>query len=84
MEGAAEPGRVGCASVRLIDPATKKARSFAFDRCYWSADGFAADPQRPGYWVPDGPESKYVSQEMVWDDLGEMLLRYGLSGCAPL
>eukprot|EP00930_Biecheleria_cincta_P033138 TRINITY_DN22951_c0_g1_i1.p1 TRINITY_DN22951_c0_g1~~TRINITY_DN22951_c0_g1_i1.p1 ORF type:complete len:1019 (-),score=235.91 TRINITY_DN22951_c0_g1_i1:119-2923(-) len=68
-----------------------KPREYAFDRSYWSCDSFTKDPD--GKSIPDGPDSKYVSQDMLFDDVGKMslnaamngynvtLFAYGQSGC---
>ncbi|THD21139.1 Kinesin protein [Fasciola hepatica] len=56
------------------------AKQFTFDRAYWSHDGFIT--RKDGVLVPDGPNSPYVSQEMVFSDLGKGILDNAFSGYA--
>lgn len=81
MEGKAEKG-VGCAVTKIYDPADMSAepRSYAFDRSWWSCDGSTEDPERPGFRIPDGPNSKYVDQDMVWSDIGQIVMKNALKG----
>lgn len=81
MEGEQQRG-CGSAVTRIYNPKdkTEKPKEFAFDRSYWSCDGFVEDPERPGFMIPDGPKSKYVDQDMVWDDIGQLVMRNALQG----
>mmetsp|Transcript_50255 Transcript_50255/g.106782 ORF Transcript_50255/g.106782 Transcript_50255/m.106782 type:complete len:792 (+) Transcript_50255:42-2417(+) len=81
MDGEAASG-CGSAVTKIFNPQdmSAKPREFAFDRSYWSSDGFKEDPERPGFNIPDGPNSKYVSQDMVWDDVGQLVMRNALQG----
>eukprot|EP00931_Biecheleriopsis_adriatica_P062255 TRINITY_DN37498_c0_g4_i1.p1 TRINITY_DN37498_c0_g4~~TRINITY_DN37498_c0_g4_i1.p1 ORF type:complete len:1431 (-),score=425.50 TRINITY_DN37498_c0_g4_i1:158-4450(-) len=96
MEGQCEdPKGCGCAVTKIYDPNDMEAppRSYAFDRSYWSCDGSKEDPDRPGFRIPDSPDSKYVDQDMVWNDIGLLVMKnamrgynctvfaYGQSGC---
>uniref|UniRef100_A0A0G4F1U5 Kinesin-like protein n=1 Tax=Chromera velia CCMP2878 TaxID=1169474 RepID=A0A0G4F1U5_9ALVE len=63
----------------LNDPKGEdEPRKYAFDRSYWSFDGFKDDGN--GVFIPDSPSSKYTSQEMVWDDLGKVVLTNSMEG----
>jgi len=81
MEGEAENG-CGCAVTKIYDPndMTAPPKSYAFDRSWWSCDGAMEDPERPGFRIPDGPNSKYVDQDMVWNDIGAMVMKNALRG----
>lgn len=81
MEGKADKG-VGCAVTKIYDPADMSAepRSYAFDRSWWSCDGSTEDTERPGFRIPDGPNSKYVDQDMVWSDIGQIVMKNALKG----
>ena len=81
MEGKAETG-VGCAVTKIWNPEDMSAepRSYAFDRSWWSCDGSMEDPERPGFRIPDGPNSKYVDQDMVWQDVGGIVMKNALKG----
>ncbi|CAE7369250.1 kif1 [Symbiodinium natans] len=81
MEGEAEKG-CGCAVTKIYDPndMTAPPKSYAFDRSWWSCDGSMEDPDRPGFRIPDGPNSKYVDQDMVWNDIGKLVMKNALRG----
>ncbi|TPP58498.1 Kinesin protein [Fasciola gigantica] len=68
-------------SVIITNPDNRSdAKQFTFDRAYWSHDGFIT--RKDGVLVPDGPNSPYVSQEMVFSDLGKGILDNAFSGYA--
>mmetsp|Transcript_48599 Transcript_48599/g.113433 ORF Transcript_48599/g.113433 Transcript_48599/m.113433 type:complete len:754 (+) Transcript_48599:38-2299(+) len=81
MEGEAEKG-CGCSVTKIYDPndMTAPPKSYAFDRSWWSCDGAKEDPERPGFRIPDGPNSKYVDQDMVWNDIGKLVMKNALRG----
>ena len=56
----------------------EKSKPFAFDYSYWSHDGSVTDAD--GVTLPDGPNSKYASQRMVFDDLGQDVLQNAWKG----
>ena len=64
--------------VRNPDKPEDPLQQFAFDHSYWSADGF--ELIEDGTRVPDGPASRYASQERVWADLGTTILGNALNG----
>ncbi|XP_069771583.1 kinesin-like protein KIF28 [Narcine bancroftii] len=47
-------------------------RTFSFDYCYWSMDGYIEDDQ--GVYLPDEPHSRYINQERIFNDLGRTVL----------
>ncbi|XP_059843938.1 kinesin-like protein KIF28 [Hypanus sabinus] len=53
-------------------------RTFNFDYCYWSMDGYIEDDQ--GVFLPDGPHSRYVDQERIFNDLGRAVLEKAWQG----
>ena len=57
----------------------EKSKPFAFDYSYWSHDSFVVDP-KSGETVPDGPDSRYASQRMVFADLGQDVLANAWKG----
>eukprot|EP00929_Paragymnodinium_shiwhaense_P063487 TRINITY_DN31709_c0_g1_i1.p1 TRINITY_DN31709_c0_g1~~TRINITY_DN31709_c0_g1_i1.p1 ORF type:complete len:1612 (-),score=604.92 TRINITY_DN31709_c0_g1_i1:295-5130(-) len=81
MEGKNDKG-CGSAVTKIYDPndLSAKPKEYAFDRSWWSSDGFMEDPERPGVNIPDGPNSKYVSQDMVWEDVGKKIIKNALRG----
>lgn len=62
----------------LKDNESGKVREFAFDKSYWSHDGFDTDPTT-GYMSPK-PGSKYDDQNAVMDDFGIPLLDNAFEG----
>eukprot|EP00730_Choanoeca_flexa_P001208 TRINITY_DN10530_c0_g1_i1.p1 TRINITY_DN10530_c0_g1~~TRINITY_DN10530_c0_g1_i1.p1 ORF type:complete len:1028 (+),score=289.58 TRINITY_DN10530_c0_g1_i1:52-3135(+) len=54
-----------------------ETRAFAFDYCYWSHDGYEVDGN--GCLKPL-PDSKYASQERLFDDLGAPMVQSSLDG----
>jgi hypothetical protein len=72
----------GSEVTKIYNPAamSEKPREYRFDRSYWSCDGFKDDPARPGFNIPDGPNSQYVSQDMVWGDIGQIMMKNILDG----
>ncbi|XP_038646163.1 kinesin-like protein KIF28P [Scyliorhinus canicula] len=65
-----------CAIVDPKDLSNKK--TFTFDYCYWSADGYIENDQ--GVYLPDGPHSRYMNQEQVFNDLGRAVLENAWKG----
>jgi kinesin family protein 1 len=62
----------------LTDPASGKVREFAFDKSYWSHDGFSTDPST-GYMAPN-PGSKYADQDLVMRDFGMPVIDNAFEG----
>lgn len=63
----------------ITNPDTdEKSKPFAFDYSYWSHDGFKVNEE--GVSVPDGPDSKYVSQNKVFEDIGIDVLNNAWQG----
>lgn len=62
----------------ICDPAdpAKPARKFAFDKSYWSHDGYKVEED--GYFSPDS--DFYADQKKVFDELGEGVLQNAWSG----
>ncbi|XP_078089244.1 kinesin-like protein KIF28 [Mustelus asterias] len=65
-----------CTIVDPKDPSHK--RTFTFDHCYWSTDGYIENDQ--GVYLPDGPHSRYIDQERVFNDLGRAVLENAWKG----
>lgn len=63
---------------KLKDPESGKVREFAFDKSYWSHDGFTTDPVT-AYMSPN-PGSKYADQNMVMKDFGMPLIDNAFEG----
>ena len=64
--------------LRLTDPASKKVREFAFDRAYWSCDGYGVK-EETGYMFPlEG--SHYADQNTVMNDFGIPLIDNAFQG----
>eukprot|EP00931_Biecheleriopsis_adriatica_P106525 TRINITY_DN80961_c0_g1_i1.p1 TRINITY_DN80961_c0_g1~~TRINITY_DN80961_c0_g1_i1.p1 ORF type:complete len:969 (+),score=244.85 TRINITY_DN80961_c0_g1_i1:84-2990(+) len=79
MDGVSD--KCGSLVTRVFDPNNPPAfKDFAFDRSYWSSSEYTEDRKRPGVHIPDGPNSKYVSQDMVWHDLGQIMMNNILNG----
>ncbi|XP_067847804.1 kinesin-like protein KIF28 isoform X2 [Heptranchias perlo] len=63
----------------IVDPRDlSNKRTFTFDYCYWSTDGYIENDQ--GVYLPDGPHSKYINQERVFNDLGRAVLENAWKG----
>nr|XP_006814112.1 PREDICTED: kinesin-like protein KIF28P-like [Saccoglossus kowalevskii] len=64
-------------STKITNPDTKETKTFSFDYSYWSHDGFteSADGILEGK-----PGSKYASQQIVFDDLGQGVLDNAFKG----
>ncbi|KAF6777821.1 hypothetical protein AHF37_05387 [Paragonimus kellicotti] len=68
-------------STIIMNPDNRsEERQFTFDYSYWSHDGYRADSD--GVLLPDGPTSRYASQQMVFDDLGKGVLDNAFKGYA--
>lgn len=63
---------------KLKDPSSGKTREFAFDKSYWSHDGFDTDPET-AYMSPK-PGSIYADQNLVFNDFGIPLLDNAFEG----
>uniref|UniRef100_UPI00398EC04C kinesin-like protein KIF28 n=1 Tax=Pristiophorus japonicus TaxID=55135 RepID=UPI00398EC04C len=63
----------------IVDPKDlSNKRTFIFDYCYWSTDGYIENDQ--GVYLPDGPHSKYINQERVFNELGRAVLENAWKG----
>lgn len=58
---------------------TLQERQFTFDYSFWSHDGFREDPTT-GLAVKDFPESKFATQQNVYDKLGVSVLNNAWEG----
>ncbi|XP_072107356.1 kinesin-like protein KIF28P [Mobula birostris] len=66
-------------SITIVNPKDlSNNRTFNFDYCYWSMDGFIEDDQ--GVFLPDGPHSRYIDQERIFNDLGRAVLENAWQG----
>jgi kinesin family member 1 len=63
----------------ITQPETDAPKMFTFDFSYWSHDGFKKD-EKTGCSVADGPDSKYASQQTVYEDLGKIVLDNAFDG----
>lgn len=63
---------------KLSDPEAGKVREFAFDKSYWSHDGFDTDPNT-GYMSPQ-PGAPYADQNKVMKDFGIPLIDNAFEG----
>ena len=63
-------------STTIINPETKEPKVFAFDFSYWSHDGFHEGPN--GELI--GDTTKYATQRMVFDDIGQDVLNSAFEG----
>ena len=52
----------------LINPKTKKPRTFTFDYSYWSHDGFKEDDD--GILIKAEEQGQFASQQQVFSDVG--------------
>ncbi|XP_043553479.1 kinesin-like protein KIF28P isoform X2 [Chiloscyllium plagiosum] len=63
----------------ILDPKDlQNKRTFTFDYCYWSTDGYIENDQ--GVFLPNGPHSRYISQEHVFNELGRAVLENAWNG----
>ncbi|XP_051873103.1 kinesin-like protein KIF28 [Pristis pectinata] len=66
-------------STTIVNPKDlSNKRTFNFDYCYWSMDGYIEDDQ--GVFLPDGPHSRYIDQERIFNDLGRAVLENAWKG----
>ena len=65
-------------STRVFDEAAGLNRTFNYDHCFWSFDGY--DQEENGYLRPAGPSSPYSDQQLVYNALGKDLLDNALKG----
>lgn len=65
-------------STRVYDDAAGLNRTFNYDHCFWSHDGFQIEEN--GYNSPDGAMSPYCDQRFVYNTLGRDLLENALKG----
>jgi len=78
----------GCKNVVLMDGNVTKIinpededeepREYAFDKSYWSHDRYK--DRGDGVFVPDSEDSPYADQDMVWDELGSIILGKAMQG----
>eukprot|EP00927_Polykrikos_kofoidii_P078513 TRINITY_DN75327_c0_g1_i1.p1 TRINITY_DN75327_c0_g1~~TRINITY_DN75327_c0_g1_i1.p1 ORF type:complete len:880 (-),score=170.78 TRINITY_DN75327_c0_g1_i1:69-2708(-) len=60
------------------EDAEAEPKKYAFDYSYWSTDCFVTDED--GVHHPDGDDSPYASQEKVWGDIGDIILKNATKG----
>lgn len=60
----------------LIGENNQKNKTFTFDHCFWSHDGFST--KKNGYLSPKN--SQYADQDLVYKELGKDLLKNSLKG----
>lgn len=65
-------------STRVFDEAAGLNRTFNYDHCFWSHDGYVQEEN--GYLRPEGPGSPYCDQQLVYNTLGKDLLDNALKG----
>jgi len=62
----------------LLNERGEVERSFSYDYCFWSHDGFIKTEE--GLFIPDSPKSKYADQQRVYDLMGRQILTNALEG----
>lgn len=65
-------------SIMLLNEQGEVERTFSYDYCFWSHDGFLLTPE--GYAYPESSASKYADQQRVYDLMGKQILSNTLEG----
>jgi kinesin family protein 13 len=66
------------ATTTIVHPATGQAKPYTFDYSFWSHDQFEINEE--GYSAPDGPDSPYADQQVVYEALGAQVLEDAWAG----
>lgn len=65
-------------SIMLLNEKSEVERTFSYDYCFWSHDGFRTLPD--GYNEPEAPGSNYADQKKVYELMGRELMNNALQG----